>query len=236
VQSALTGRTALAREYTESDLSAEFRANGTTEPTDPDYQKLAQNGLKIGASLWTASFRSLQVSRWPNSTRRSTTPGVAPVCIMDELQFQTADPPRLARQTPDDRDSRGHPGPKGALGHRRAAGGRGADQYFDRINLSVGAPQLQQEFGLTDGELGWLFSGFFWSYALLQIPTGMILDRFGVTSVYRVSAFLLVVRLRRDRVRQRVYRYPRGTLSAGGDRGAGIPGERQGYRLLVSAR
>ena len=62
--------------------------------------------------------------------------------------------------------------------------------YFDRINLSVGAPQLQQEFGLTDGELGWLFSGFFWSYALLQIPTGMILDRFGVTSVYRVSAFL----------------------------------------------
>ena len=112
VQSALTGRTALAREYTESDLSAEFRANGTTEPTDPDYQKLAQNGLKIGASLWTASFRSLQVSRWPNSTRRSTTPGVAPVCIMDELQFQTADPPRLARQTPDDRDSRGHPGPR----------------------------------------------------------------------------------------------------------------------------
>jgi MFS family permease len=62
--------------------------------------------------------------------------------------------------------------------------------YFDRINLSVGAPQLQQEFGLTDGELGWLFSGFFWSYALLQIPTGMILDRLGVASVYCISAFL----------------------------------------------
>ena len=61
--------------------------------------------------------------------------------------------------------------------------------YFDRINLSVAAPQLKHEFGLTDGELGWLFSGFFWSYALLQIPTGMILDRFGVTSVNRVSTF-----------------------------------------------
>jgi sugar phosphate permease len=36
--------------------------------------------------------------------------------------------------------------------------------YFDRINLSVGGPQLQQEFGLTDGELGWLFSGLFWPY------------------------------------------------------------------------
>jgi MFS family permease len=36
-------------------------------------------------------------------------------------------------------------------------------------------------------ELGWLFSGFFWSYALLQIPTGMILDRFGVTWVYAIE-------------------------------------------------
>jgi len=62
--------------------------------------------------------------------------------------------------------------------------------YFDRINLSVGAPQLKTEFSITDSELGWLFSGFFWSYALLQIPTGMILDRFGVTRVNRVSTFL----------------------------------------------
>jgi ACS family D-galactonate transporter-like MFS transporter len=61
--------------------------------------------------------------------------------------------------------------------------------YFDRINLSVAAPQLKQEFGLTDGDLGWLFSGFFWSYALLQIPTGMILDRFGVAWINRVSTF-----------------------------------------------
>ncbi len=60
---------------------------------------------------------------------------------------------------------------------------------FDRISLSVAAPQLQHEFGLTDGQLGRLFSGFFWSYALLQIPPGMILDRFGVTSVNRISTF-----------------------------------------------
>jgi sugar phosphate permease len=62
--------------------------------------------------------------------------------------------------------------------------------YFDRINLSVGGPQLQQEFGLTNGELGWLFRALFWPYALLQIPTGMILDRFGVTLVNRLSTFL----------------------------------------------
>ena len=26
--------------------------------------------------------------------------------------------------------------------------------YFDRVNISVAAPQLQQEFGLTPGDLG----------------------------------------------------------------------------------
>jgi sugar phosphate permease len=62
--------------------------------------------------------------------------------------------------------------------------------YFDRINLSVATPQLQHDFHLTDGEIGWLLSGFFWSYALLQIPIGMILDRFGVTPITRISAFL----------------------------------------------
>ena len=62
--------------------------------------------------------------------------------------------------------------------------------YFDRVSLSVAAPQLEREFALTADHLGWLLSGFFWSYALLQIPVGIILDRFGVTWVNRVSTFL----------------------------------------------
>ena len=62
--------------------------------------------------------------------------------------------------------------------------------YFDRVNISVAAPQLQQEFGLTPTDLGLLFSAFFWSYALLQVPVGMVLDRFGVMNVSRLGAFL----------------------------------------------
>jgi MFS transporter, ACS family, D-galactonate transporter len=62
--------------------------------------------------------------------------------------------------------------------------------YFDRISLSVAGPQLQQTLGLSSAELGWLFSGFFWTYALSQIPAGLILDRWGVTRVGRWSAFL----------------------------------------------
>ena len=62
--------------------------------------------------------------------------------------------------------------------------------YFDRISLSVAAPQLQTEFGLGPEALGVLFSAFFWSYALLQIPTGMLLDRFGTTLIGRCGALL----------------------------------------------
>lgn len=62
--------------------------------------------------------------------------------------------------------------------------------YFDRVNISVAAPELQKEFGLTPGDVGLLFSAFFWSYAILQIPVGVVLDRFGVTTVSRIGAFL----------------------------------------------
>ncbi len=65
--------------------------------------------------------------------------------------------------------------------------------YIDCINVSVAGPQLQHEFGLSPEQLGLLFSAFFWSYALLQVPGGMVLDRFGVTRVGRWGAFLWAV-------------------------------------------
>jgi len=62
--------------------------------------------------------------------------------------------------------------------------------YIDRIGLSVAAPQIQGAFNLTPVDMGLLFSAFAWSYSLLQIPVGMVLDRFGPTSVGRWGAFL----------------------------------------------
>ena len=62
--------------------------------------------------------------------------------------------------------------------------------YFDRICLSVAGPQLEHAFGLSAVGLGLLFSAFFWSYALLQIPAGLLLDRIGVERVGRWTAFL----------------------------------------------
>jgi DMSO/TMAO reductase YedYZ molybdopterin-dependent catalytic subunit len=46
VQRAFTGSQALAREFSEADLSPEFKSNGTQDPDDPAYQKLAKNGFK----------------------------------------------------------------------------------------------------------------------------------------------------------------------------------------------
>lgn len=62
--------------------------------------------------------------------------------------------------------------------------------YFDRINLSVAAPALSREFHIGPAELGLLFGAFFWSYSLLQIPGGVLLDRFGVQTIGRWGAFL----------------------------------------------
>ena len=95
--------------------------------------------------------------------------------------------------------------------------------YFDRISLSVAGPQLQQTLGLSSTELGWLFSGFFWSYALSQIPAGMILDRWGVTRVGRWSAFLVGRGLRHHGSVQRIRGHLRGAGAAGHRRSAQFP-------------
>ena len=54
--------------------------------------------------------------------------------------------------------------------------------YVDRTNLSVALalPEFRNFFHLTDGQRGFVNSAFFWSYTLLQIPAGLLVDRFGV--------------------------------------------------------
>jgi ACS family D-galactonate transporter-like MFS transporter len=61
--------------------------------------------------------------------------------------------------------------------------------YLDRTNLSVAAPALSGELELTPVQMGYIFSAFGWSYALLQIPGGLIADRFGPRVLY---AFCLI--------------------------------------------
>lgn len=62
--------------------------------------------------------------------------------------------------------------------------------YLDRTVLGIAAPFLTKELGLTAAALGIVFSAFSWSYALLQIPGGIFLDRFGTRVTYSVSLTL----------------------------------------------
>ena len=62
--------------------------------------------------------------------------------------------------------------------------------YFDRVNLSVAHEALHVEFGVSNETFGLLSSAYIWTYAALQLPVGVILDRFGVKLVARISAFL----------------------------------------------
>jgi ACS family D-galactonate transporter-like MFS transporter len=62
--------------------------------------------------------------------------------------------------------------------------------YFDRINIAVSQPMLCATFGVSLITFGYLASAFSWTYALMQMPAGMLLDRFGVRRVGRVSTFL----------------------------------------------
>jgi ACS family glucarate transporter-like MFS transporter len=51
--------------------------------------------------------------------------------------------------------------------------------YIDRVNISVTARQMMPALGLTDLQMGQIFSAFVFGYALFQIPGGWLGDRWG---------------------------------------------------------
>jgi ACS family D-galactonate transporter-like MFS transporter len=61
--------------------------------------------------------------------------------------------------------------------------------YVDRTNLSVvlALPSFRNHFQLSDIDRGLLNSAFFWSYALLQIPAGWLVDRYGAKLPYSIG-------------------------------------------------
>jgi MFS transporter, ACS family, D-galactonate transporter len=59
--------------------------------------------------------------------------------------------------------------------------------YLDRAVLGIAAPSLTKDLGLSAAQMGLVFSAFSWSYALLQIPGGIFLDRFGTRLTYFIA-------------------------------------------------
>ncbi|MGA2996265.1 MFS transporter [Bradyrhizobium sp.] len=50
--------------------------------------------------------------------------------------------------------------------------------YIDRASLSVAMPLISKEFSIEPAWQGVILSSFFWTYAFMQVPGGMLADRF----------------------------------------------------------
>jgi ACS family glucarate transporter-like MFS transporter len=65
-----------------------------------------------------------------------------------------------------------------------------AINYIDRSAISVSLPFMTQDFSLTPTEKGLILSAFSWSYALMQIPAGRLIDRFGERVIFGASVLV----------------------------------------------
>lgn len=65
--------------------------------------------------------------------------------------------------------------------------------YFDRTNMSVATDPMMKQYHLSPGQMGILLSAFGWSYALLQIPVGSLLDRIGIKWLMRVGTIIWTI-------------------------------------------
>jgi ACS family D-galactonate transporter-like MFS transporter len=62
--------------------------------------------------------------------------------------------------------------------------------YLDRGSLSVGQSYITRELHIDPARLGMIFSAFFWTYASLQIFSGMAVDRWHVNRVFGLGYLL----------------------------------------------
>ena len=51
--------------------------------------------------------------------------------------------------------------------------------YLDRFCVSFAADYIREDLDLSQAQMGWFLSAFFWSYALAQVPSGWLSDRYG---------------------------------------------------------
>jgi sugar phosphate permease len=60
--------------------------------------------------------------------------------------------------------------------------------YLDRGNLSVAAPLIRKDLGLSATQMGVVLSAFVWPYAIMNLPTGWAIDRFGAKAMMALAA------------------------------------------------
>lgn len=51
--------------------------------------------------------------------------------------------------------------------------------YLDRFAVGIASEYIRQDLRMSQAQMSWFISAFFWSYALCQVPAGWLSDRFG---------------------------------------------------------
>jgi sugar phosphate permease len=51
--------------------------------------------------------------------------------------------------------------------------------YLDRYCISISERLVKEDLGLSNEQIAWVLSAFFWTYALAQVPSGFLSDRYG---------------------------------------------------------
>lgn len=70
--------------------------------------------------------------------------------------------------------------------------------YLDRFCVSFAGDYIKEDLGLSQTQMSWFLSVFFWSYALSQVPAGWLADRYGarlMLSIYVVVWSLFVAQM-----------------------------------------
>jgi MFS transporter, ACS family, D-galactonate transporter len=62
--------------------------------------------------------------------------------------------------------------------------------YLDRANIAVAGVDLSKEYHLSSIQFGFIASAYLWTYALIQVPVGVLLDKIGVKWITRVGTIL----------------------------------------------
>ena len=61
--------------------------------------------------------------------------------------------------------------------------------YLDRVNLSIAGPDIMKEFGFDKVQLGMTMSAFFLAYTMMQIPGGLMSEKWGLRFTGSLAMF-----------------------------------------------
>jgi len=84
-----------------------------------------------------------------------------------------------ARPSPGDESSEGRPATSVRYWVLSSLCAAAAISYIHRNAIAVAEESIRIDLGLSKTQMGWVLGSFFWGYALLQIPSGWIGDRYG---------------------------------------------------------